>query len=190
MAGQAPVLDLPDIQGIVLFAYASLVHAAYVHVTFPESAGARPNAWLAKLAKDVCGSDVKTGKHGDKINVGNTHSPRAQADDVGGLVGVHVSYVVDVDFDGFVQLVDGVGGVDVNVPVRMKDDNSGADFVPGKIHMVGDQALRFSRDRHSFPDSDITYAPGAFVHSGVLPLPLSRMTNPRTGEPGVGHGVC
>ncbi len=106
-------------------------------------------ATMLDIPRDTCWQ-------GDKINVGNTHSPRAQADDVGGLVGVHISYVVDVDFDGFVNLVDGVGGVDVNVPVRMKDDYSGADFYPGKMHMVGDQALRFSRDRHSFPDSDIT----------------------------------
>ena len=39
--------------------------------------------------------------------------------------------------------------------------------------------------RAAFPDTDITYAPGAFVHSGVQPLPLKRMVNPRTGEPGV-----
>ncbi|MBP2327865.1 beta-glucosidase [Kibdelosporangium banguiense] len=39
--------------------------------------------------------------------------------------------------------------------------------------------------RAALPNTDITYAPGVIVHSGVLPLPLSRMVNPHTGEPGV-----
>lgn len=39
--------------------------------------------------------------------------------------------------------------------------------------------------RTMLPHTDITYAPGAIVHSGVLPLPLSRMVNPHTKQPGV-----
>ena len=92
---------------------------------------------------------------GDKINVGNTQGPRAQADDVGGLLGVNISYVVDVDFAGFIGLVDGVGGLPVNVPTAMHDSYSGAYFTPGIHHMNGLEALAFSRDRHDFPQSDI-----------------------------------
>jgi polyisoprenyl-teichoic acid--peptidoglycan teichoic acid transferase len=105
-------------------------------------------ATMIDIPRDTCWQ-------GDKINVGNTHGPRAQANAVGGLVGVPVSYVVDVDFAGFTSLVDGVGGVTVNVPTPMHDVYSGAYFSPGPIHMSGDQALRFSRDRHDFPQSDI-----------------------------------
>jgi len=92
---------------------------------------------------------------GNKINVGNTQGPRVQANDVGGLLGVNVSYVVDVDFAGFIGLVDGVGGVNVNVPTPMHDAYSGAYFAPGLHHMNGTEALAFSRDRHDFPQSDI-----------------------------------
>ncbi len=67
-----PSLDLDDIQGIVLFAYASLAKAAYVHVNFPASAGSRPNTWLAKFANDVAPANVRTGKVGDKIHVAFT----------------------------------------------------------------------------------------------------------------------
>lgn len=72
MDSTAPSLDLDDIQGIVLFAYASLAKAAYVHVSFPDSARSRPNAWLAKLANDVAAANVRTGKVGDKVNVALT----------------------------------------------------------------------------------------------------------------------
>ena len=105
-------------------------------------------ASMIDIPRDTCWN-------GDKINVGNTQGPRQQAADVGGLLGVPISYVVDVDFAGFTGLVDGVGGVDVDVPTQMHDSYSGAYFSPGMQHMTGGQALSFSRDRHDFPTSDI-----------------------------------
>jgi LCP family protein required for cell wall assembly len=109
---------------------------------------ARKQASMIDIPRDTCWQ-------GDKINVGNTHGPRAQADAVAGLLGVNVSYVVDVDFEGFIGLVDGVGGFNVTVPVAMHDSYSGAFFSPGAHHMSGLDALAFSRDRHDFPQSDI-----------------------------------
>ncbi|HEY5170345.1 MAG TPA: LCP family protein [Acidimicrobiia bacterium] len=109
---------------------------------------AKHQATMIDIPRDTCWN-------GDKINAGNTKGPRAQADDVGGLVGVQISYVVDVDFAGFTGLVDGIGGVGVDVPTQMHDTYSGAYFSPGLQHMSGSQALAFSRDRHDFPTSDI-----------------------------------
>jgi LCP family protein required for cell wall assembly len=106
------------------------------------------SAAMLDIPRDTCWN-------GDKINVGNTRGPRSQADAVGGLVGVPIAYVIDVDFAGFTSLVDGVGGVDVNVPTHMADPYSGAYFEPGLRHMSGQEALAFSRDRHDFPQSDI-----------------------------------
>jgi LCP family protein required for cell wall assembly len=105
-------------------------------------------ASMIDIPRDTCWN-------GDKINAGNTRGPRAQANDVAGLLGVPISYVVDVDFAGFTSLVDAVGGVNVNVPTQMHDTYSGAYFSPGLQHMNGGQALSFSRDRHDFPSSDI-----------------------------------
>jgi LCP family protein required for cell wall assembly len=105
-------------------------------------------ASMIDIPRDTCWN-------GDKINAGNTQGPRQQANDVGGLLGIPISYVVDVDFAGFTGLVDGVGGVNVNVPTPMHDTYSGAYFSPGMQHMDGQSALAFSRDRHDFPSSDI-----------------------------------
>jgi LCP family protein required for cell wall assembly len=106
-------------------------------------------ATMLNIPRDTCWN-------GDKINAANTRGLRASADAVGGLVGVPVAYVVDVNFAGFQSLVDGVGGVDVNVPMPMDDHYSGAVFSQGMNHMSGAQALAFSRNRHDFPNSDIT----------------------------------
>jgi len=109
---------------------------------------AKHAASMIDIPRDTCWN-------GDKINVGNTQGPRQQAADVGGLLGVPISYVVDVDFAGFTGLVDGVGGVTVDVPTQMHDTYSGAYFSPGIQHLTSQQALAFSRDRHDFPTSDI-----------------------------------
>src|SRR5262249_7825162 len=94
----------------------------------------------------------------DKINAANagpTGNPLGQAQAVSSLTGIPINYVIEVDFDGFTSIIDGIGGITVNVPTPMHDSYSGAYFSPGPVHMSGDQALRFSRDRHDFPSSDL-----------------------------------
>jgi LCP family protein required for cell wall assembly len=106
-------------------------------------------ATMLDIPRDTCWN-------GDKINAANAQggAPK-QAEAVGGLIGVPVTYAVDVNFDKFIALVDGVGGLTMNVPTVMHDSYSGAYFQPGVQHLTGDLALRFSRDRHDFPQSDI-----------------------------------
>ena len=106
-------------------------------------------ATILDIPRDTCWD-------GDKINAANAEGgPVAQAQAVSGLTGVPISYVVDVDFAGFLGLVDGVGGINIDVPTVMHDTYSGAYFQPGVQHMDGTAALAFSRDRHDFPQSDI-----------------------------------
>jgi hypothetical protein len=78
------------------------------------------------------------------------------ANALGELVGVPVSYVVSVDFAGFEGIVDGVGGVQIDVPVPMDDEDSGAVFAPGPQRLTGRQALAYSRNRHDFTNGDIS----------------------------------
>ena len=106
-------------------------------------------ATMLDIPRDTCWN-------GDKINAANAQGGApAQALAVGGLIGVPVTYAVDVNFAGFTALVDGVGGVTMDVPTVMHDTYSGAYFQPGVQHLDSSQALAFSRDRHDFPQSDI-----------------------------------
>lgn len=107
-------------------------------------------ATMLNVPRDTCWD-------GDKINSAHAQGgPRGMANALGGLVGVPVSYVVSVDFAGFQGLVDGMGGVQINVPMAMDDEYSGAVFAPGDQRLNGAQALAFSRNRHDFPNSDIS----------------------------------
>jgi len=123
-------------------------------------------ATMLDIPRDTCWA-------GDKINAANANGGApAQAAAVGGLIGVPVSYAVDVNFDGFTSLVDGVGGFSMNIPFEMHDPYSGAYFQPGVQHMTGDEALRFSRDRHDFSlnDTATTENQGLLIIAGIAQM--------------------
>jgi LCP family protein required for cell wall assembly len=79
---------------------------------------------------------------------------------LGNLYGLDIKYFVQVNFDGFKQVVDALGGVTINVQVPVLDDNfpqSGGHrlrlFIPAGIqHMDGTQALEYARSRKSTSD--------------------------------------
>ncbi|MCX2726315.1 LCP family protein [Thermomicrobium sp. 4228-Ro] len=74
--------------------------------------------------------------------------------------GIPIHYYAEVDFDGFVRIVDTLGGVVVDVPAPIKDDEyPGEDynytrvyFAPGLQRMDGRTALRYVRTRHDDND--------------------------------------
>ncbi|MGD9796093.1 MAG: LCP family protein [Acidimicrobiia bacterium] len=89
------------------------------------------------------------GRGNKRINdAWNAGGNELMAQVAGELVGVPVSYVVHVNYTQLPKLVDEIGGLDVDVPTKMSDRNSGAFFPAGVVHMNGDQVLAFSRNRH------------------------------------------
>jgi len=72
------------------------------------------------------------------------------------FVGVPIKFSMTTNFAGFTDMVDELGGIDINVQEPMHDVDSGADFDPGPQKLNGPGALAFSRDRHSFAAGDIS----------------------------------
>ena len=95
--------------------------------------------------------------HGrDKVNASHVFGGAAlQAQTLGNAVGVKVPYAIDTNFDGFIGLVNDMGGLQVNVPEPMSDHFSGANFQPGPQKLSGPQALAYARNRHQFPTGDL-----------------------------------
>ncbi len=83
-------------------------------------------------------------------------------DTVTNVVGQDIDYYVKVDFDGFVQAVDLLGGIEVNVENDIYDymypDGYGGYQVfsvqAGRQHMDGETALKYSRSRQTTSDFD------------------------------------
>jgi LCP family protein required for cell wall assembly len=75
---------------------------------------------------------------------------------VSDFVGVKISHVVMIDFEGFADIVDRLGGVEVKVPAYTSYD--GIELQPGVQTLNGAQALVFVRDRYSYGLGDFQRA--------------------------------
>jgi LCP family protein required for cell wall assembly len=80
--------------------------------------------------------------------------PELAVQTVEGLTGITLDYWALTSFEGFTGMINGIGGLTVDVPFSMHDSYSKADFEPGVQQLDGGQALAFARDRHSLPEGD------------------------------------
>lgn len=71
------------------------------------------------------------------------------------LSGLRIDHYAQVDFHGFVTLVDALGGVEVCLSEPAEDEVSGVDLPAGRQTIGGTQALAFVRQRAGLPRSDI-----------------------------------
>lgn len=69
--------------------------------------------------------------------------------------GLRIDHYVEIGFGGFANIVDAIGGVEMDIPKAFKDKNSGADFQAGKQTLNGEQSLAFVRTRYAFAGSDL-----------------------------------
>jgi polyisoprenyl-teichoic acid--peptidoglycan teichoic acid transferase len=105
---------------------------------------------------------VMAGQKGsDVLFHGGPGAVKAAVED---LSGIPIDYWALMTFRSVEQVVDGLGGVEVDVRQRMADPFSGSDFQPGPQRLAGHQALSFVRDRNSLPNGDL----GRSAHHGQL----------------------
>jgi len=69
-------------------------------------------------------------------------------------LGVHVDHYLVINMGVFPQLIDAVGGIDVNVPKDIHDPEKGWGFYKGVQHMDGEIALDYARTRMEDTDWD------------------------------------
>ncbi len=92
--------------------------------------------------------------HGkNQINAGYAlGGPTLMVQTVESLTHVRIDHVMIVDFAGFKDITDELGGVRVNVAPTAS--NASFDFSPGVQTMDGATALKFVRQRHNLPGGD------------------------------------
>ncbi|MBQ9690695.1 MAG: LCP family protein, partial [Eggerthellaceae bacterium] len=65
------------------------------------------------------------------------------------FAGVPIDHYMQVDFDGFKEIVDALGGVEVDVPIDIDDAHTGK-LSAGEQTLTGEQALILARSRHAY----------------------------------------
>jgi LCP family protein required for cell wall assembly len=76
------------------------------------------------------------------------------------FLGIDIHYYALVNLDGFADLIDAIGGIDIYVPERIVDDEyptldgglTRLVIEPGLQHMDGERALSYARTRHQDTD--------------------------------------
>ncbi|MDN6250973.1 MAG: LCP family protein [Tetragenococcus koreensis] len=97
---------------------------------------------------DIVGEDKQ-----DKINHAYAFGGTSMAMDTASeFLDIPIDHYVSINMKGIKELVDAVGGVDVNNDLEFTFDDYNYEF--GKIHLNGDQALGYLRMRHDDPEGD------------------------------------
>ncbi|HEX5190513.1 MAG TPA: LCP family protein [Streptosporangiaceae bacterium] len=92
----------------------------------------------------------------NKINAAfGLGGPRLMVKTVEQATGLQINDFVEVNFLGFVKIINALGGVDICLPYAVDDPYSGLHMAAGRHHVNGIRALQFARDRHSFALSDL-----------------------------------
>lgn len=92
--------------------------------------------------------------------------------------GMSIDYTAQVNFDGFVQVIDAVGGITVDVPTVIVDEEyptpdfgfKRVEFQPGPQHMDGETALIYARTRHADSDFGRAQRQQQVVHALVAAI--------------------
>ena len=70
------------------------------------------------------------------------------------LYGIDINYYMRLNFTGFMDIVDALGGVDVYSEQNFTGEVGNYSFTVGTNHVNGKEALCFVRERHTFKDGD------------------------------------
>jgi len=110
---------------------------------------------------------------------------QAAKDLLGYLLGLEIHYFALVDLEGFVDIIDTVHGVDIEVKREIRDEEypnvdgtfSVVDVPPGRYHMDGEEALYYARSRHGSDDHDRMGRQRCVLHAiATQPHPLLLLT--------------
>ena len=136
-------------------------------------------ASMVSLPRDIVGVPLGNGDtFGPKLNslmaYADTHPDvfpngglRTLEDAIGALLGIDIHYYARMEFTGFIEMVDAVGGVDVTVAKGFEDpgydgygqaDGRGWSITEGDHHLDGPDALAYARSRKAAGESDFTRA--------------------------------
>ena len=116
--------------------------------------GDRRGASIISLPRDLW---VSVPGHGmDKINAAFSYAgPSLAVETVEQLTDVRIDHLAVVDWEGFRQLTDSVGGVTVNVPRTVHDSARDITWTAGEHTLDGQQALDYVGQRYGLPRGDL-----------------------------------
>ena len=91
-------------------------------------------------------------KKKDKLTHSGIAGPENTVKTMSNFIGIDINYYARVNFTSLITMVDALGGITIDVDREFYEN--GHTYSTGLQRMNGEQALEFSRERHSFADGD------------------------------------
>ena len=112
------------------------------------------------------------------INSALNYGPACSVAAVESLTGIQLNHFIEMNFEGFMSIVDALGGINVCLPQPMKDPKAKLDLPAGDQKVNGTDALALARTRHAVGDgSDIArLGHQQMVMSAIVQQATSRET--------------
>ena len=110
----------------------------------------------------------------DKLTHAGNFGVDCSMDTLGNLYGVDVNYFIRVNFTGFQNIIDALGGVTVENDVTFTS-HDGYTFEQGTLELDGLHALHFARERKAFAMGDIQRG---INQMKVMKAMIKKMTTP------------
>jgi len=104
-------------------------------------------ASIVSLPRDLW-IDIDGRSSPNRINVAYSDGTDVLASTITNQLGIPINHVIDIDFNGFKELVDAVGGTTVCFLYPTRDKNTGLDQQPGCHVLDGVESLQFARSRY------------------------------------------
>ncbi len=89
----------------------------------------------------------------DKLTHSGIYGIESSTQTMAQLLNINVDTYMRVNFTSLIKIVDQINGIDVNNPVGFETDYHDV-FKKGTIHLNGEDALTFSRERHNLSGGD------------------------------------
>jgi LCP family protein required for cell wall assembly len=126
-------------------------------------------ASVLSFPRDLVVTIAGSGEEG-RINAAYAQSQQTLIDTLRENFGIEINHYIEIDFQGFQQLVDAIGGVNIWVQDAIRDRQSGL-FIQdrGCVTLNGEQALAFARSRElQFMTPDGWSNPDPFADLGRI----------------------
>lgn len=115
-----------------------------------------------------------TGEVKDKLTHAGLYGVQNSMGALENLYGIKIDYYIRLNFSGFVDIIDALGGIDVYSEYDFTVEPI-KHYVVGVNHLTGLEALAFARERYAFPKGDVQRG----IHQmEVIKATLNKMMSP------------
>lgn len=109
---------------------------------------------LTSIPRDYYVAQTCQGNQQDKLTHSGIFGVDCTIESMENFTGLKFNYYVRVNFSSLESIVDAIGGIDIYNQMSFYSGVDGT-FIPGgDIHVNGNTALKFARERHAYADGD------------------------------------